>query len=95
MPTPDRPALLQPGDEIHVPTHARLFGNRPLWMRVVEAGPPFVYHDGALWQEVEGPELGVDGTPRSLPPLVATVNIGEVRPLNGNYPRPGEDPPHP
>lgn len=86
MPTPNQPALpprpVQPGDEIEVPTHAYSFGDRPLRMRVVEAGPPFRWHGGALWQEVHGPELAADGTPRGIPPRVATVKIREVRRLN-------------
>lgn len=86
MPT-DQPALplrpVQPGDEIEVPAHGYSFGADTLRMRVVEAGPPFRYHGGGLWQEVHGPELRPDGTPRGIPPRVATVKISEVRALNG------------
>ncbi len=50
------PEPVKPGDTIEVPTHAYSFGKGTLRMQVTSAGPPFVFHGRALWQEVHGRE---------------------------------------
>ncbi len=74
------PDALQPvvaGDVIEVPPHAYCFGTTTLVLEVTEAGPPFVFHDRALWQELQGFECCSWG--RHPTQRVATVRVDAVK----------------
>ncbi len=73
------PDDLQPvvaGETIEVPPHAYCFGTATLVLEVTEAGPPFVFHDRAWWQELQGHEVCRCGRDHVR---VATVRVDAVK----------------
>jgi hypothetical protein len=74
MPTPLQP--VKAGDTIQVPPDAYCFGTETLVLQVTSAGPPFVFHGRAWWQEVRGLEVCRCGKDHDR---VATVRVDAVR----------------
>ncbi len=68
---------VRPGQLIHVAEGDYMYGSGLLRLWVDAAGPPFVWHGLAWWQEVQGREYTMDG--RRLGSRLAQVRVRGVR----------------